>query len=626
MLSVSSTKITSSPSAPGWSYAYDFIPEDEVKIQKRGHLFSLVSFNSDQDQAEKIATGREIITRIHEEYYGNLETTAFNCLKAALEKVFKEFENFPNLQISAISLVQNVVYSSAGGGAKIYILRNKMLAKILESRLPSVSSASGFPKEGDYIILGNLDFFKKVNEESLRGYLSNGKGEESLESLNTLISSDSTVSCAALILSFSKGMEVIETVSQENIGKESNAPIFQKENIFAKLKGISNGFSEAIKKTRNMLPQRQIYLKKEPDYMVSEKKKTTFSVGIILLVLLVVSIGFGIRQKRLKDIKAGYQERLIQAEAKYNESINLFELDEASARTIFREAYDTANQILAEGVKDKELDSLIEKLNSKKGEILGEYSKEAQLFMDLSLLSSGFSGSEISYSLGNIYVLDIGSKKAVEIASDTKKTKVAAGPDLLSSPKTLAPYEDNLYVLEDDGIYNITTKKEKMIEKDWGSDVFLKAFAGNLYLLDKGENKIFRYQVSDSGFSGKSNWLSETETVDFSLVKKMAIDGSIWVLTSSGKIARFSLGTIRAFSLSSDAGVSQIDDFYTDDETESIYILSKGQKTIFAFDKDGNYKSQYFSEEITNSKDFLVLEKERKILILTGEKLLYLEI
>ena len=49
-----------------------------------------------------------------------------------------------------------------------------------------------------------------------------------------------------------------------------------------------------------------------------------------------------------------------------------------------------------------------------------------------------------------------------------------------------------------------------------------------------------------------------------------------------------------------------------------IYILDSGNKRVVAVDKDGYIYQQYSSPLFDDLKDFVVLEKEKKIYVLNG--------
>ena len=623
MLETISAKLTGNPTSPGWSQAYDFEPDEPEKKEKRGHLFAVIATNKEAEGLDKVTAGREILTRLHEEYFGNLEGTPFNTLKSSIEKVIKEFAPvWGDIEIAAVSLIGKVIYSAAGGGAQVAVLRKGMFAKILQSKTDGVVNASGYPEEGDILVLGSRNFFEGLGDSFIKECLQMASLPESSESLNSQIIAKDAGNIGSVLLKFTTEEKMV--LQQENVEKP-------KGSFLANTKDMSKKFLEKVSRINfslsKKLPQRKIYIKENLDEGIPEKKKTTMSVGAILLVLLLVSIGFGIRQKKINERKDQYIGRLQEARQKFSEATSLFAVEPAKAREVFREAYDIVNGLNGEGIKDSDLEKLVEEINLKKGEILGEYRKDPLLFIDLSLLSSGFSGNELSYSLGKLFVLDKNSRKVVSILLDTKKTQVVAGPDSVGESETIASYEDNVYLLESDGIYLVGNKKEKKIEKDWGGNPLIQAYAGNIYLLEKPQNMIWRYVGSDDSFSEKDEWIAPGIETDFSLVKEMSIDGSIWILTSSGKILKFTLGSPQNFNFSGEyPKLSFLDDFYTNEDLDNIYILDKTQKRIVVFDKSANYISQYYSDAISEAKDFTVSEEEGKILLLTGDKIYFLEL
>ena len=160
------------------------------------------------------------------------------------------------------------------------------------------------------------------------------------------------------------------------------------------------------------------------------------------------------------------------------------------------------------------------------------------------------------------------------------------------------------------------------IEKGWANVVAFQAFAGNLYLLDKEKNNIWKYPLIEEGFGAKRSWLGLGVEPDLKKAVDMAIDGDIWVLKESGEILKFSRGVPQAFAISGlEKGFDQSTAFYTDKDCEKIYILDKGNKRIVVLHKSGEYDSQYIWEGIKDVDDIVVSEKEKKILLLNGSKI-----
>jgi len=624
---LTSAKITGNPGSSGWAQVHEFRPEDERKLAKRGHLFAVFATLRQEEGFDSVATGRELLSRLHEEYFGKEEGTPFNTLRSALGKVIGEFRGrWGDVQIAATVSLGDVVYSAAGGGAQISIFRNGMLATILESTQEEVVVASGYPKEGDMLILGTKMFFDILPTGIIKAALESNQPALATESLAPSIhAKEDSGSVGLVIIKFEKTDGLFEQT------KTTPPPRLQTKSFKANFSVLTNLFSRISSRVLKGLPERRIYIKGikgvSEEELPAKSKKTTLLVGAILLGLLIISIGFGVRQRRIKEERGKYASRLTTAQHEIDEAVSLASLDTGRARELFAESRTLAEALKSEGVKDVELDKLFVKLNENQGTILGEYRDEPQLYLDLSIVSDGFSGDQLSGSSDKFYVLDKNGKKIVGITTATKKTEMVAGPDQAEGVTKMASYENRVFVLTGDGIYETGKEKKKLINKDWLGEVFPYAYTGNLYLIDKGANTIWRCSGSGASFGTKQKWLAPGVTVDFSKITGLTIDGSIWTITSSGKIVKFSLGNPQNITPSGIfPEISTIDAIYTNETLANVYLLDKNNKRVVVLDKSGKYQAQYLNDKIGEATNILVSEKDKKIILLVGQKLLYLEI
>lgn len=602
-LDISSVKLTGNPGPSGWTQIHEFTPEGEEKITKRGRLFAVVSTKLKKEGVDSVVAGRELLSRFHEEYFGNLETSPFIALKSSLEKVVNEFsqEWEEGVEIAAAAILDGVVYTASGGGSRIDIFREGSLAKILASEGKEVASASGYPKEGDHLILGTSCFFETFQEGTLKASLEGPDLESFVEALAPAIHArDNEGSIGAVVVKFSAKPK------KDNWG----------------------GLKEKIKRFRVRLPERKIYVREGfKEDVVDGGKKTTFSVGSLLLILLLVSIGFGIRQKNVNKIKSQYEPKLIQAQQEFDESQGLVNVDKKRSRELFLASQSKVNELLGKKITDKRLTSLDEKIKEREGVFLGIYKEEAELFMDLSLLSSGFKGSSLASSGGNLYVFDKEGGKIAKVKADTKKTEIVAGPEQLKDISQVTAYEDSVYGLSFDGIFLLTGQRKKVVEKDWEGDTSLFAYAGNIYLLNKTESTITRFPGIEGGFAKGQSWLAPGINLNFSNVISTAIDGSIWFLFEPFKVLKLSQGSPQRFKVDEvPEGLTKADTIYSNEGTGGIYLLDKKQKRIISLKKEGEYQALYLSGKIGEAVDFVVSEEEKKIILLTGDKLYSIEL
>ena len=71
--------------------------------------------------------------------------------------------------------------------------------------------------------------------------------------------------------------------------------------------------------------------------------------------------------------------------------------------------------MIDEGIEDQKLDELSENLKNNQGKILGLYTQEPELFVDLSLLSDGFNGDDLVASQDIIFAFDRSGNKIIRI-------------------------------------------------------------------------------------------------------------------------------------------------------------------------------------------------------------------
>lgn len=357
-----------------------------------------------------------------------------------------------------------------------------------------------------------------------------------------------------------------------------------------------------------------------------QNQKTTFTVGIILLFLLIISVFFGIRQKNLKNFE---DLSLI----KLNEAISSYELiistnsNKKENRDIFIKIKTTALELKEQGYKNEKLDDLIENITEKEAEILGEIKTNTVEFLDLSLQISEFNGDEMVSSGEDIFIFDKQNKNIIKVGIKNKSAKTVSHPSETGDTQLIGSYEDKLFFMKDDGIYEQKTSGiVKQIEKTWDNALFY-LYANNIYLIDITNNKILRFNGTQSGFSSSSDWLAPSVQVDLSKVKDVTIDGSIWLLSDTGKVTKFTLGNPQQVLLK--GIVDPLVDptaIYTNENLKYVYILEKNNGRVVVIEKNGDFKIQHVSDDIKSAKDLIVSEKEGKIILLTGQKLIQIEL
>ena len=248
------------------------------------------------------------------------------------------------------------------------------------------------------------------------------------------------------------------------------------------------------------------------------------------------------------------------------------------------------------------------------------------VFLDLNLVKKDLKG--IDYDFWEKKVIVLGEDGTVITIDLNKKTETLGK---VAGVRLVTFWGGRAFVL---GEKIVEMGKETMIEKGGQGTIGFKIFAGNFYLLDKGENKIFKIPAIESdlpdgsqGFGAKRNWFGSEVETDLSEAVDMAIDGDIWILLKKGKILKFSRGAPKGFGISGlDKEWDNPAAFYTDEDCKKIYILDKENRRVLVLNKSGEYDSQYIWDGAKDMDDIIVSEEEKKIFLLSEEKIFEIEI
>lgn len=372
---------------------------------------------------------------------------------------------------------------------------------------------------------------------------------------------------------------------------------------------------------RITFPQKELTVEKprfrERKLFLEKRKRKTLTIALILIVLLFCSIFFGVNKKGRIEDKEQVVEVFELVNHKLEEAEALLSLNPQSARGVLAEA----KNLLEEAEKiapsqKQEIDKMKKKVEEKIILAKQSFLSEPEVFFELNIAKEGFLAKNISLYKeklailgqdGTVLTLDLESKKTAILG------KVPSG-------EKIAIHGDNVFVLKQEGIFD-PQGKTLIAEDDWGLIAGLSAYGGNIYLLDKGNNQIWKYMRTDGGFSARINYLAKDVSVSFFDTQNMVIDGNIYVLIG-GEIIKFSSGKRDAFSLSGYDDVLNPRLLFTNEDCRMLYVLANDKVVIF--DKEGKYQKEYrFTPQ-----DFLglvTLEKKETTLLVSQEKIFKIE-
>jgi len=576
----------------------EHVPFKESSLASLGKLFAVIACKNPHE-------GQCLFENLKNNYYKS-GSSPFGSLKESMERLGAS-------EAVAMALSGDTVSLAATGGARVWLKRGSETAQILVSEKGGITTGSGHLKPGDKIMLATSSTFSVLSKKKLTKALSEEGARLSIEALGPVISSAENTEEVGLV--------IIDVFSSEGVPAPHIKGQPQK-GINLKLKAVG-----VIDRALSLLPEKRFSVGRDTRDLESiRRSRTSIAAGSILLVVLAISIFFGIRQSVIKNRKEKYEDRLNQAKHELSEARSLSELNSPRARELVLSAREKVLGVYDEGFSDPELDLLSTELNDALGKVAGIYESDPSLFLDLSMVDGRFKGSQMVVSDGEMRILDRESKLVISVRADTKSTKVVKGPDLLDDVLQVAAYSDRSFVLSSDGIREIGDNVMLFVRPDWDLDTILvKAFAGNIYVLDKPEGQIWRYTGGGQSFSEKQEWLAKGIEVDLSKVNSWAIDGSIWFL-SEGKISRFEMGAPKAFSVPNiGKPFPSANILFTDENSSYLYVYDPESNRVVVLTKEGEYEAEYLIKNISKADAMVVSEADQKIFLLDGNRLLFFE-
>ncbi len=628
-------KIVGTATRDTWSQVHSFFPTEEEKKKKRGSLLAVLSLSGLGEGVEAVAAGREVIARIHEEYFGNLKGKALERLKRAVEKVVAEAEPPIKIEIVAAAILDQFLYLAIAGEGQAVIQREGKRGTILAGS-DKIEAASGFLVEGDLFLLGTASFFNLVGEGVLRAALENDSPQEAVENLAPIVHGREAGGGEAAVMVKVKELEEKKRVESEEAGplpvsmskpKRLTPEVFKKTTKldFASARAkINSRLKKMAALIQSRLGKRAIYLAKEKP---KRQTKTIFTVALVLFLLLGASVILGMRQRSRLARQEKTGNLLDQARSKVDEGKALQDLNPPRSRQLLLEAKDLIEKMENELGENSQLASFKQELESLLASVLREREIEkAPVFLDLTLVKEGASGEKMAVSGEQMMILDQKGASVYGVGISQKTSQILGGGKLFEGATQIAAFGNKVFVLTSKGVVEIdkaTNKQTLRVEADeeWEEIVDLFAYGANLYLLDQ-KGVIWKYPAIEGGLGARQRWLRGESQPDFADAVSMAINGSIWVLKSDGIILKFTQGFGDAFGVAGlDKPFSNPMAIYTDDEQEKVYVLDQGNLRVVVLAKSGEYDSAYIWPGISGVSDLVVSESEKKTLLLSGSRI-----
>lgn len=397
------------------------------------------------------------------------------------------------------------------------------------------------------------------------------------------------------------------------------------KNIFSKNIFLSEKLDKIKNRIRLKFAFLSYWLKKIPNL-----SKILLVIAGLMLILFVYSISYLKHQQSQTISQKEYQNLISQIEDMKNQAeSDLIYGDETKAREEIVQAQSLLASLPIESNKQKEihenLSDEVEKIIAKLRHIT--VIEEPILIADLTAFQeNNIDIQNLIYLNNTLIAFDSLNNNNYFINLENREVKnnlsnlSDIGPIIKAKnigDKILIYHGNNGFVQYKDGKYSPFS----VALNPQGKLADFSFYNSRLYTTDYVANQIYRLSKIEAGYGQGLAWLKNTQ--DLKDITAMAIDINIWLLDKTGKILKFNKGVKQNFELKNvEPALEAPNQLFTNDQTNYIYILEAKNKRIVVIDKSGNLITQYFNESFNNLRDFALVEKEKKMFVVT-DNLIY---
>ena len=364
------------------------------------------------------------------------------------------------------------------------------------------------------------------------------------------------------------------------------------------------------------------FIQRNIQTMSSLEKRKKIVIGLILIICIGLfgwSMTKGIQNRGGLQIGQGqsYDEKKQQIESS---------IEKAAANT---ESITDGLQILkdskanllslkkiAQKDKQQELDVLQKKINDTESILIKREFKTPQEYYDFAVEEKNAKGTKLSLFEDKAFVLNSEGKVYV-LTLEKKSLLTITLPKKVNEESLVGGYEKNSYVLNPmEGMVRVDeASKGKIVipkETQWGSINSMQVYNGNIYLLDGGNNALYKYPVTVDGYGDRTSYFKGSY-MDMDSSSSFAIDISVYV-ANKDVVTKYTAGIKDDFKLSIPGENVNITKIITHTDQTELYLWDKKNGVLYIASRDGTYKRQIASPEFSQVTDVEVYNNKAFLL------------
>lgn len=659
---------------PSLAFVYAFVPPPEDK-RGLGSFFVVIEVMSKRQLAGQVT---DLIIKTLGDIYYNEDSgeiiddrfeAALNGINKNIQDLSEKSDHDLSGKISAVVaiLADDILHLSRCGNASAYLYRDGKttdIAEDLNEDSPVASSklfhnvANGRLEEKDKILLGTPAIFFHFKRDELSQLVSDNSPSAAVQKISSLVSGeDNAARFGAVIVE----LQSPETAAAQTLPEEkSEAMVGSPPSLVKEVKEKADPITQkATKKTTELAGQVKDWSKDKLVPSVKEKSKSGWNTlwtryinpnpKLALLVasaVLLVFIGFSIylssnssvpstKMVTFKEAVAltdtaeakltlGQKSAAAEAATSAENKLHLVAaspLDAAAIDKAIKKDPDLKNKSITVVSVQKRIDLVQDK-------IAGVNHISPEVVYDFKAVKNA-KISQSSYLGDNVYAVDSndGSLYSVQIANKSAK-KVGQNDQLKNSVSAAAGSTGDVVYFLTSAPSVVQYKPSsgasttKLSAGQWEAGNDIASYVGNLYILSRSDDQIWRHTPTAIGFSARSTWLKSDNSVSDAV--SLVVNGNIFTINEQNKLTMFSSGEKKDFSTNDmPSGIGKPTKMILSEDTNQMYVLSAESKKIYRLnltEQGAAYDKQYALNNVSSVKSFSLDHKNSVIYVVADNK------
>lgn len=572
-----------------------------------GHYYGILSIEDGLTQDE----GKQLLERFKEGLL-SADVSNLSSFDATVSNLILSL-NFPAHVALAIGTeINGILYVKTIGEGQIFFRRGQQFDLLISGD----KSGSGYLKEFDLAVFTTTKMQEVIGaSEDIKAFVDMSPPQSIIEKINSEEYGEEEMGFVSLFVEFTKRDAIQAPTILDEVGPKINDPLSAAE------PDTVTEEPEPLQPPHQQ-PQAGMPMVDMADYRnepsenklmhIIRSKGFIIVTIIILFALLAWSVIFGVQRrnaekldKKVETTKVEIQEKLDKAkdEAFLNLDQSLVLLSDAKTQ------YEQLKQETGDS-RAEQLSAIKTMIDEAESSILKREEKPYDEFYDLALDAKDAKADAIGKEEDTLTILDTAAKKVYVLDLQKKSLEEYVNSDL-SDATIVTLYNDEVFFFNPSkGVMKFTSqsKVKSLIPADseWGKIVDIEIYNGNIYLLDSGKSDIYKYLVTEGGYSDKNSYFG-SGTADFENATGMAIDSAVYVSTKTD-LHKYLSGAAESFSPTFPNENPQFDGIYTSADDEQVYVLDTSQASVYALTKEGEYQRTLQSSVFAKANGMYVFE------------------